>query len=85
MIKIRGQARFIIKALENELGFTIFDRTNKKVFLTQAGEQFCHGLKQVNEALLFLIEQCQNFANNYQKQIKISTITDSFTQTAFSN
>lgn len=61
-----------IKVVEEELGFKIFDRSQKSVQLTNVGKTFCQGLETINDDLQTLIEQCQNFGQKYQRTIKIS-------------
>ena len=52
-----------IKNLETELGFQIFNRNGRSISLTDAGKQFCQGLREIDADLKRLIEQCQNFSN----------------------
>lgn len=66
-----------IKNLETELGFQIFNRNGRSISLTDAGKQFCQGLREIDADLKRLIEQCQNFSNSYQESIRISLFTRS--------
>ena len=60
-----------IKAVEEELGFQIFTRTNKGAVLTPAGAQFCVTLRNVRTELKGAIEQAQNFSTRYTENITI--------------
>ena len=60
-----------IKAVEDELGFQIFTRTNKGAVLTPAGAQFCVTLRNVRLELKYAIEQAQNFNTRYTENITI--------------
>ena len=61
-----------IKLLEEEIGFTIFDRNGKGASLTPAGSQFVIHLTNIREALKRAIEQGQNFSAKYKDNISIS-------------
>ncbi|BCN31049.1 LysR family transcriptional regulator [Anaeromicropila herbilytica] len=61
-----------IKAVEEEIGFLIFNRSGKGISLTPAGAQFCISLRVFREDLNKAIEQGQNFSIRYQEDIKIS-------------
>lgn len=61
-----------IKLLEDEVGFSIFDRNGKGAALTPAGEQFVTFLISMRENLKRAIEQGQNFSARYQDDISIS-------------
>ena len=60
-----------IKAIEEELGFQIFIRSNKGAMLTPAGAQFCGTLRNVRDELKRAIEQAQNFSSIYSENITI--------------
>jgi Transcriptional regulator len=60
-----------IKAVEDELGFPLFDRSGKGAELTPAGAQFCVTLRNINKELSAAIEQGQNFSSRYQHAITI--------------
>ena len=60
-----------IKLLEEEVGFTIFERSGKGVALTPAGAQFVSYLTGMREDLKRAIEQGQNFGSRYQDSISI--------------
>ena len=60
-----------IKAIEEELGFQIFVRSNKGALLTPAGFQFCVTLRNVRDELKRAIEQAQNFSEKYVENITI--------------
>ena len=61
-----------IKLLEEEVGFTIFERSGKGAALTPAGAQFVTFLAGMREDLKRAIEQGQNFSAAYRDSISIS-------------
>ena len=61
-----------IKLLEEEIGFTIFERSGKGATLTPAGAQFVGFLANMREDLKRAIEQGQNFSAQYKDSISIS-------------
>jgi len=61
-----------IKLLEEEIGFTIFERSGKGAALTPAGAQFVTFLTGMREDLKRAIEQGQNFSAKFQDSISIS-------------
>ena len=61
-----------IKLLEEEVGFTIFERSGKGAALTPAGSQFVSFLAGMREDLKRAIEQGQNFSAKYKDSISIS-------------
>ena len=61
-----------IKLLEEEIGFTIFERSGKGATLTPAGAQFVGFLANMREDLKRAIEQGQNFSAPYKDSISIS-------------
>ena len=60
-----------IKAVEDELGFQIFNRTSKGATMTPAGAQFCVTLRNVRSELKQAIEQAQNFSSQYSENIAV--------------
>ena len=60
-----------IKLLEDEIGFTIFERSGKGAALTPAGAQFVSFLTGMRQDLNRAIEQGQNFSARYQDSISI--------------
>lgn len=70
-----------IKLLEEEVGFEIFDRADKKIKLTKAGQFFYAQLKNNVLNLEHIIENSKDIANGKNRLIKIahsSTVTMSF-------
>ena len=63
-----------IKLLEEEVGFTIFERNGKGAALTPAGAQFVTFLSSMREDLKRAVEQGQNFSVKYKDSISISLI-----------
>ena len=61
-----------IKLLEEEIGFTLFERSGKGATLTPAGAQFVDFLSGMRADLKRAIEQGQNFSARYQDRISIS-------------
>ena len=61
-----------IRLLEEEVGFTIFERSGKGAALTPAGTQFVSFLAGMREDLKRAIEQGQNFSATYRDSISIS-------------
>ena len=60
-----------IRLLEEEIGFTDFERSGKGAALTPAGAQFVSFLSSMREDLKRAIEQGQNFSAKYQDSISI--------------
>ena len=60
-----------IRLLEEEVGFTIFERSGKGAVLTPAGTQFVGFLANMREELKRSIEQGQNFSAQYKEDISI--------------
>ena len=60
-----------IKLVEEEIGFSLFERSVKGAILTPAGEQFCTTLRNIRSELKRAIEQGQNFSSRYQTNISI--------------
>ena len=61
-----------IRLLEEEVGFTIFERSGKGASLTPAGAQFVSFLRNMREEMKRAIEQGQNFSAKYKDSISIS-------------
>ena len=61
-----------IKLLEEEIGFSVFERSGKGATLTPAGAQFVATLAGLREDLKRAIEQGQNFSAKYTDSISIS-------------
>lgn len=61
-----------IRLLEEEVGFTIFERNGKGAALTPAGAQFVTFLTSMREDLKRAVEQGQNFSAKYKDSISIS-------------
>ena len=60
-----------IKAIESEIGFTLFERSPKGAVLTPAGEQFCVTLRNIRSEFKRAVEQGQNFSTHYRTNITI--------------
>ena len=61
-----------IKLLEEEVGFSIFERSGKGAVLTPAGAQFVSFLAGMREDLKQAVEQGQNFSAKYKDSISVS-------------
>lgn len=60
-----------IRLLEEEIGFSVFERSGKGAVLTPAGAQFVSFLTNMREELKRAIEQGQNFSSQYKDDISI--------------
>ena len=60
-----------IKLVEDEVRFSIFERSVRGAILTPAGEQFCTTLRNIKLELKRAIEQGQNFSSRYHTNIAI--------------
>ena len=60
-----------IKLIEEELRFSLFERSARGAVLTPAGEQFCVTLRNIRDELKRAIEQGQNFSSRYSTNITI--------------
>ncbi len=60
-----------IKAIESEIGFTLFERSPRGAVLTPAGEQFCVTLRNIRSEFKRAVEQGQNFSTHYRTNITI--------------
>jgi len=60
-----------IKLLEDEIGFTLFERSGKGAALTPAGAQFVSFLTGMRQDLKRAIEQGQNFSAKFQDSVSI--------------
>ena len=60
-----------IKLLEDEIGFTLFERSGKGAALTPAGAQFVSFLTGMRQDLKRAIEQGQNFSAKFRDSISI--------------
>lgn len=60
-----------IKLIEEELRFSLFERSARGAVLTPAGEQFCVTLRNIREELKRAVEQGQNFSSRYSTNITI--------------
>lgn len=60
-----------IRLLEEEVGFTIFERNGKGASLTPAGQQFVSYLANMREEMKHAIEQGQNFSAKYNDNISV--------------
>lgn len=61
-----------IRLLEEEIGFSIFERTGRGASVTPAGAQFIAYLVNMREEMKRAIEQGQNFSAKYRDTIRLS-------------
>ena len=60
-----------VKAVEDEIGFPLFDRSGRGAMLTPAGAQFCTTLRNIKGELKQATEQGQNFSARYRMDISV--------------
>lgn len=60
-----------IKALEDEVGFRIFERSGRGAALTPAGAQFLTSLQGIREDLRRAVELGQNFSSQYRMSLHV--------------
>ncbi len=58
----------LIKTLETELGFRLFDRKNQRIFLSEAGEYFYHEIKPIYEQLKNITERTRIIAQHQEEK-----------------
>lgn len=63
-----------IKALERELGLVLFDRTNKKVVLSEYGKSILNSANEIVTLEDKILLQTHNYKMNNQSQISLGTI-----------
>ena len=68
---------YLIKSLEEEIGFKIFDRSQKGAKLTIAGSYFTKRLNQMNTMMSNTIEQAKNLNNLYDDSLSLCLPTRS--------
>ncbi len=76
-----------INKLEEELGFSLFERGKKGVRLTEAGTQFVSGMKKLQGQKEKLIKACRSVVDdqcirigNVEHQVLLDRVTHEFTQ-----
>lgn len=60
-----------IDSLESELGFALFDRTSKGLYLTEAGKLFYERIKPICQDLISIIDECKKLSDVEKRDIKI--------------
>ena len=60
-----------IRALENELGVRLFDRTRHVVALTSAGESFYHDTVDLMDRLTLAIQRAQNTQAMFSEELRV--------------
>lgn len=61
-----------IAKLEDELGFLLFERNNRVVGLTEAGEEFYNWASQILQSYDNAVKRCTNIASGYSGEIAIA-------------
>ncbi len=61
-----------IAKLEDELGFLLFERNNRVVGLTEAGEEFYNWASQILQSHDNAVKRCKNIASGYSGDIAIA-------------
>lgn len=70
-----------IMALENELGYELFDRVNKQVFLTPAGKYFYKSIKAISSEFDNAILKAKQYGNGYKRELVIGCGSSEFEET----
>ena len=60
-----------IASLEEQMGVRLFERSSRKVTLTEAGRLYAEGVEKILEEHEELLEKVKAAANNYQGHIKV--------------
>lgn len=60
-----------IKALEDEVGFRMFDRDERRTSLTPAGESLCDSLRIIRLEIQEAVERAQNISRGYSEAINL--------------
>lgn len=64
--------------LEEELGFQLFERQKKQIFLTPAGENFYTSIRKITSDLNEAISSAKKFETEYNNHIRIGCGTSEF-------
>ncbi len=67
-----------ISSLESELGYALFERVNKQVFLTPAGKYFYKSMKSIDSELNNAILNAKKYGNGYRKELVIGCGSSEF-------
>ena len=67
-----------IKQLETELGMPLFDRVGKKVYLTEAGQDFLTCARKAIGEVAYGVQHLQEMRHSYAGKIKIGVIYSLF-------
>lgn len=65
-----------ISKLESELGFKIFNRANRRVTLTEAGDKFINQARMILDNMDNCIVECKELAESNRKILKIGFFAD---------
>ena len=67
-----------ITALENELGYELFDRINKQVILTPAGKYFYKSMKTISSDFNNAVLNARKYGEGYKKELVIGCGSSEF-------
>lgn len=67
-----------ISSLESELGYALFERVNKQVFLTPAGKYFYKSMKSIDSDLNNAILNAKKYGDGYRKELVIGCGSSEF-------
>lgn len=67
-----------ITTLENELGYELFERVNKQVFLTPAGKYFYKSMKALSSEFQNVMLNAKKYGDGYKKELVIGCGSSEF-------
>ncbi len=67
-----------ITSLENELGYELFERVNKQVFLTPAGKYFYRSMKSIDSEISNAVLRAKKYGEGYRKELIIGCGSSEF-------
>lgn len=67
-----------VTSLENELGFPLFERINKQVFLTPAGKNFYGSVKKISSDFTTAVLTAKKYGNGYRQELRIGCGSSEF-------
>lgn len=67
-----------ITSLENELGYELFERVNKQVFLTPAGKYFYKSMKAISSEFNNAVLNAKKYGDGYRKEFIIGCGSSEF-------
>ena len=67
-----------ITSLENELGYQLFERVNKQVFLTSAGKYFYKSMKTISAEFNNAVTKARRYSQEYKQELVIGCGSSEF-------